>query len=154
MPRASCILAVLLLAAPALAEEPGRARDLARAALLDGATVPPAAEMPLTDGGDPAGAPHALPHGRFDAEHEAHVRAAEHGARHGQEAHHPARGEGAGGAMHGGTGGPGMDAGADCHDAAGNMRTRRMHDGGGGMDPGHPGMGMKPAPSTAAGATR
>jgi hypothetical protein len=53
--------------------------------------------------------------------------------------------------MHGGTGG-GMDAGADCHDAAGNMRTRGMHGGDGQMDPRHPGMGMKPA--TAAGATR
>jgi hypothetical protein len=37
-----------------------------------------------------------------------------------------------------------MEGGADCHDAAGNRRTRGMHDGE--MDPEHPNMPMKTAP--------
>jgi len=146
-----CLVAVLFLAAPALAEEPGRARDLVRAALLEGATVPGAAEMPVASAG---GAHHVLPERRNDAEHEAHVRAAEHGARHSREAHPAHGGDGAGGAMHGGARGmSGMDGGADCHDAAGNVRTRGMHDGGG-MGPGHGGMGMETAPLTASGGAR
>jgi hypothetical protein len=146
MPRLFFLVAVLFLAAPALAEEAERARDLARAALLEGATVPLAAEMPGTIG-DHAGAHHALPSRRVDPEHEAHVRAAQHGTRHSREARPAHAGEAAGGPMHGGAAGPGMDEGADCHDAASNRRTRGMHDGGGDMDPGHPGgMGMKTAP--------
>lgn len=148
MRRLPYLLAVLLLPAPALAEEPERARDLVRAALLDGATIPGPAEMPVAATGDAAGVHHALPQRRIDAEHEAHVRAAEHGARHSREAHPTHGGDATGGAMHGGAGGmSGMDGGADCHDAAGNMRTRGMHDGGGGMGPGH-GMGMETAPLT------
>lgn len=155
MRRLPFLLAVLFLAASALADEPEGARVLARAALLDGATVPGPAELSLATAGGAAGAHHALPHQRIDAEHEAHLRAAEHGARHSGE-EHPARGgDGAGGAMRGGAGDTSrMDGGADCHDAARNMRTRGMHDGDGGMGPGHGGMGLTAAPLTGADSAR
>lgn len=144
MRRLPCI-AFLLLAGPALAEDPPRPRDVVRAALLDGATMPAPAEMPLSTPADAAAGARDTPRKRIDLEREAHLRAAEHGNRHSREAQPSPRGDAAAGMMHGGAGG--MDGGADCHDAASNMRTRSMHDGGGGMGPGH--MGMQVPPPTA-----
>lgn len=141
--RLPCI-AFLLFAALARAEEPARPRDVVRAALLDGATLPAPAEMPLATPADAAAGGHEAARKRIDLEREAHLRAAEHGNRQSREPHPSPRGDAAGGMTHGGA--DGMDGGTDCHDAASNMRTRSMHGGGGGMGPGH--MGMDTAPPT------
>ena len=82
---------------------------------------------------------------RAEAERAAHQRALEHGARRSGAGRTERDARGAPGGMHGGGGGDSW--GADCQDAAGNSRTKDMHDGG---MPGHPmpgGMKASPGPS-------
>lgn len=82
---------------------------------------------------------------RAEAERDAHRRALEHGARRSGAGRTERDARGAPGGMHGGSGGNSW--GTDCQDAAGNSRTRDMHDGG---MPGRPmpgGMKASPGPS-------
>ena len=63
---------------------------------------------------------------RAEAERAAHERAAEHGSKRSGVGRSDRETHGAPGSMHGGSGSWGMD----CQDAAGNSRTKDMHDGG------------------------
>ena len=135
-PRWTYLLSFALLAAPvAVRPDEGRAdaHEAVRAALLEAATVP----APPEQGGrtNERWGHEAAHRARHDAEREAHERAGEHGRKHGSEAgaDHGLRG---GASPHAAPGSAGMDGGFDCHDPAGNERTRDMHDGE--RDPGGP----------------
>lgn len=142
------LVILLIFASPplAVADEAERAREMVRAALLDAASLPPPPEMPAAQAEE-----RKHPRLPIDPEHEAHRRAVEHGERHSREAQPGHRGAEGSAGPHGASGMPGMDPGGDCHDAAGNMRTRGTHDGG--MGPGHQ-MGMQAAPGAATSPSR
>lgn len=90
---------------------------------------------------------------RSEAERAAHRRALEHGSRRSGAGRPDREMHGAPGGMHGG--GMGDSWGMDCQDAAGNRRSRDMHDGGMPHDgmPGQPtpGPGMKASPERPSG---
>lgn len=142
--RSTSLIAVLVVAAatPALADDASAAaaHEAVRAALLEGATLP--AEHPAMpdEVASRTRHEHAARARHEEAEAAAHAKAKAHGARHSRELRHEnGPGSSTYGPMHGGrSGGAGMDSGMDCHDPAGNQRTRGMHDGSmpGGMDMG------------------
>lgn len=140
--RSTSLIAFALIAAvPALADDASAtaAHQAVRDALLEGATLPVDRPAMPDEVSGPARHEHAARARHEGAERAAHRRAAAHGARHSRETR-PEHGNGSSmyGPMHGGSGGAGMDSGMDCHDPAGNQRTREMHDGSmpGGMDMG------------------
>jgi hypothetical protein len=131
--RSTSLIAFALAAAmPALADDPSAAsaHEAVRAALLEQATLPVDHPAMPDDVAGPTRHQHAARARHEDAERAAHERAASHGARHSREMRSEhGSGSSMHGPMHGGAGGAGMDSGMDCHDPAGNQRTRGTHDG-------------------------
>jgi hypothetical protein len=130
--RSTTLISFALIAAmPALADDASAAaaHTAVRAALLEGATLPVHHPAMPDEVSGPARHEHAARARHEEAERAAHTRAAAHGARHSRGTR-PEHGAGSSmyGPMHGGSGGAGMDSGIDCHDPAGNQRTRGMHD--------------------------